>query len=176
MSTSQTAATHDPVPEDRDIKEYAGYLLQLAARYREASLDRSLAAVGLTATRCRVLGIVRRLTSCTMGELAFFSTIDRTTLTRIVDQLTALGLVERGAAAGDRRKVLLTLTAKGVRLHEDSLGLIRDVNEGVFAGVPEDRLHAAAGVLQAAIASVVSDPKDLKMLLTFSRADEAEPA
>jgi DNA-binding MarR family transcriptional regulator len=160
---------HEPIPEDREVKEYAGYLLQLAGRYREAALDRSLAQLGLNATKCRALGIIRRLKSCTMGELAFFSTVDRTTLTRIVDQLTAVGLVERGAAAGDRRKVILTLTAKGSRLHQKSLVIIQDVNRNVFADVPEDKLHAATRVLKAAIASVVDDPQELQMLLTFSR-------
>ena len=85
MSQPQTRLPDDdaPIPEDRDVREYAGYLLQIAARYREAALDESLAALGLNATRCRVLGIIRRLKSCTMGELAFFSTVDRTTLTRV---------------------------------------------------------------------------------------------
>jgi DNA-binding MarR family transcriptional regulator len=147
-------------------------LLQLAGRFREAALDRSLAQLGLNATKCRALGIIRRLKSCTMGELAFFSTVDRTTLTRIVDQLTAVGLVERGAAAGDRRKVILTLTAKGSRLHQKSIGVIQDVNRNVFADVPEDRLRAATRVLQVAIASVVIDEQDLQMLLTFSRTPD----
>jgi DNA-binding MarR family transcriptional regulator len=175
MSQTHRASEGDqPIPEDREVREYAGYLLQIAARYREAALDEGLAALGLNATRCRVLGIIRRLKSCTMGELSFFSTVDRTTLTRVVDQLTSIGLVERGATPGDRRKVILTLTAKGVRLHQRSLGIIREVNQGVFADIPEDRLRAATLVLRAAIGSVVADPHELKMLLTFSRATEGE--
>lgn len=160
----------DPIPEDREPSEYAGYLLQLAARFRESALDQRLAPLGLSATRCRVLGIVRRLNDCTMGELSFFSTIDRTTLTRIVDQLANLVLVERNTPAGDRRKVTLALTAKGVRLHQRALDAIGQVNRDVFAAVPEAQLGEATRVLQAAIASMVSDPKELQMLLTFARA------
>jgi DNA-binding MarR family transcriptional regulator len=80
-------------PGYRESHEYAGYLLQLAARLREAALERHLAPLGLTIARGHVLGVIRRLKACTMGELAFFTTIDRTTLTRIIDQFFAQGLV-----------------------------------------------------------------------------------
>ena len=108
-----------------------------------------------------------------MGELSFFSTIDRTTLTRIVDQLAGLGLVERSTPAGDRRKVTLALTDKGARLHQRAIAIIGQVNRGVFAAVPEGRLREATRVLQAAIGSVVTDPTDLQMLLAFSRTRES---
>lgn len=160
-------------PEDRDPAEYAGYLVYLAGRLRERALDERLEALGLSATRCRVLGIIRRLKACTMGELSFFSTVDRTTLTRIVDQLTALGLVERSTPPGDRRKVTLALTAKGNRLHQRTLAAIQNANRAVFAGVSEPELRQAVGVLQAAIRAVLPDPKEVNMLLTFSRATEA---
>jgi DNA-binding MarR family transcriptional regulator len=165
----------DPIPEDREPAEYAGYLLQLAARFRESALDQRLAALGLSATRCRVLGIIRRLSDCTMGELSFFSTIDRTTLTRIVDQLAGLGLVERSTPAGDRRKVTLALTAKGARLHQRTVAITGQVNRDVFAVVPEAELREATRVLQAAIASVVTDPGELQMLLAFSRTPAKAP-
>jgi DNA-binding MarR family transcriptional regulator len=162
----------EPAPESREPAEYAGYLLYLAARFREAALDERLQGLGLNATRCRVLGIVRRLKSCTMGELSFFSTIDRTTLTRIVDQLTALGLVERSTPPGDRRKVTLTLTPKGARLHQRATAQIRQVNHTVFSSIPEDRLREATRVLQSAIGSVVMERRELDMLLTFARAPD----
>jgi DNA-binding MarR family transcriptional regulator len=176
MTSRQSSAApdgFDPTPEDREPSEYAGYLLQLAARFRESALDRQLAPLGLTAARCRVLGIVRRLSGCTMGELSFFSTIDRTTLTRIIDQLAAQGLVERSTPAGDRRKVTLALTAEGLGLHQRALATIAQVNRSVFAAVPETQLKEATRVLQAAVASVVTDPKERQMLLAFSRATEA---
>jgi DNA-binding MarR family transcriptional regulator len=166
-------AAPNPIPEDGDPAEYAGYLLHLAGRLRERALDERLEALGLSATRCRVLGIVRRLKACTMGELSFFSTIDRTTLTRIVDQLTALGLVERSTPPGDRRKVTLALTAKGNRLHQRATAAIQNANRTVFAGVPDAELRQAVGVLQAAVGAVLTDPKEAEMLLSFSRASEA---
>lgn len=176
MTLQPTGAANDgfdPPPEDREPSEYAGYLLHLAARLRESALDDRLAPLGLSATRCRVLAIIRRLSDCTMGELSFFSTIDRTTLTRIVDQLAGLGLVERSTPAGDRRKVTLALTDNGARLHQRAIAIIGQVNRGVFAAVPEGRLREATRVLQAAIGSVVTDPTDLQMLLAFSRTRES---
>ncbi|HEY3798005.1 MAG TPA: MarR family winged helix-turn-helix transcriptional regulator [Caulobacteraceae bacterium] len=160
-------------PGFREPHDYAGYLLQLAARLREDALEAHLAPLGLTVARGHILGVIRRLKACTMGELAFFTTIDRTTLTRIIDQFFAQGLVERHTPAGDRRKVTLSLTAKGRGLHQRGIAAIADINRQVFEGAPEGALDHALRQLQATIAAAVPDAKQREMLLTFSRGTEA---
>lgn len=45
----------------------------------------------------------------------------RTNITRLVDELVDFGLVQRQACAGDRRKIVVTLTAEGVALVERTL-------------------------------------------------------
>jgi DNA-binding MarR family transcriptional regulator len=40
-------------------------------------------------------------------------------LTKIVDRMARLGLVERGASAGDRRKVLVRITEHGRKMVAD---------------------------------------------------------
>jgi DNA-binding MarR family transcriptional regulator len=159
-------------PEGRELTEYAGYLLHLAARLREKVLDDGLAPLGLNATRFRVLSIVQRLRLCTMGELSMFSTVDRTTMTRLVDQLTEQGLVERHTPPDDRRKVTLKLTPAGGRLYKRALSMIQKVNHAVFIGIADEQLQRMTDVLRTVLGSVIDDPKTLEMLLTFSRAEE----
>ncbi len=53
-----------------------------------------------------------------MGELAQLMRCDNSNMTGIVDRLEERGLVERTAAAGDRRVKLIALTGKGRELRE----------------------------------------------------------
>lgn len=54
-----------------------------------------------------------------MGELAQQMHCDNSNITGIVDRLEERGLVERGAAEGDRRVKLVALTAAGRELHDE---------------------------------------------------------
>jgi DNA-binding MarR family transcriptional regulator len=54
-----------------------------------------------------------------MGELALHMHCDSSNITGIVDRLEERGLVERGAAVGDRRVKLVALTDSGREMHEE---------------------------------------------------------
>ena len=54
-----------------------------------------------------------------MGELAQQMHCDSSNITGIVDRLEERGLVERGAAEGDRRVKLVALTAEGRKLRDE---------------------------------------------------------
>jgi DNA-binding MarR family transcriptional regulator len=88
------------------------------------------------------LSVISRLSGCTMNELAEFTTIDRTTLTRTADQLIEAGLVSRGGLPGDRRIVRLELTEKGEAAFELALVEMRRFNSEALEGVSaEDQAH-----------------------------------
>jgi DNA-binding MarR family transcriptional regulator len=78
-----------------------------------------------------------------MGELAQHMHCDNSNITGIVDRLTERGLVERGAAAGDRRVKLVALTGPGRELAEE-LARRRALPPDEIAALPEAdlrRLH-----------------------------------
>jgi DNA-binding MarR family transcriptional regulator len=54
-----------------------------------------------------------------MGELAQQMHCDNSNITGIVDRLEERGLVERGAAEGDRRVKLVALTQAGREIHDE---------------------------------------------------------
>jgi DNA-binding MarR family transcriptional regulator len=172
MSKPPSKSANDPATPPENMREvlaeYAGYMLQLATRLREAALDAQLAQDGLTITRLRVLAIIDRRKACNMGELAFLSSIDRTTLTRTVDQLTAQGLVERVTSPTDRRKVTLSLTAKGRTLHRKGRPAVSAVNRRVFGEVSDAQLGQMIVTLRQSIAAMVTDPRELDILVNFA--------
>jgi DNA-binding MarR family transcriptional regulator len=156
----------DPIGEfPFDLATYALHLAIVVNRQRDIVVERLLRPLGSNSVRNRALSVIRRLQPCTMNDLADFSAADRTTMTRTVDQLVDAGLVVRGAHAGDRRRVLLTLTALGEAAHEQAMALVRRFNDGAVAGVDEDALRAALRVFERIAGNVVADPDRAERLL-----------
>ena len=81
--------------------EYLFYLLTQVANRRSRDFAPTLEAIGLSIPEWRALSVINRLDGCLMSELAEFTTVDRTTLTRTVDQLVKRDLVGRHASTCD---------------------------------------------------------------------------
>ena len=78
-------------------------------------VERAVATVDLTLSQYRVLGILgegREAASALADKLA----VSRPSVTGVVDGLVARGLVRRGQADGDRRRVDIDLTGRGREL------------------------------------------------------------
>ena len=149
--------------------EYFFYLLFQAQRQRDLSLDRALAPTGLNIARWRSLAIVRRIDDCTMTQLARYSTIDRTTLTRAVDQLVERGLLDRWTPDRDRRQVLLALTELGEQTYARAVQLMKRHNVRAVEGVDPKALRTAARVLREVLPNLMDNPALAEDLSTFGR-------
>ncbi|HUO48151.1 MAG TPA: MarR family transcriptional regulator [Acidimicrobiales bacterium] len=102
------------------VEVAAGPDSELATRLRLAvtRLSRQLrqqAVGGLTASQLAALATVERLGDPNLGELAAAEGVRPPSMTRLVDGLTAAGLVERVVDAEDRRVARVRLTAEGRR-------------------------------------------------------------
>lgn len=147
--------------------EYFFYLLFQAQRQRDIALDRRLAPVGLNLAQWRTLAIIRWIEDCTMTQLARYSTVDRTTLTRAVDQLVDRGMIERWTPDRDRRQVNLALTDQGEAVYGQAVAIMIGHNVQVLDGVDSARLRDAARVLQITLMRLVDDPDLGEDLVTF---------
>lgn len=152
-----------------DVIDYVPHLIAAIHQFRDSALDGALRTLGLNVGRYRVLGVLSRFGLCTMTELANFTAIDRTTLTRIADQLVATGYVERKGHAQDRRQVRLELTPAGVQIHRRALFLVFELNSRLLGGVPETRGRAAARVLQAIVRNLAPSQTACDSIIFYSR-------
>ena len=162
-----------------DVIDYVPHLIAAIAQFRDSALDGALRRYGLNVGRYRVLGVLARFGVCTMTELANFTSIDRTTLTRIADHLVASGLAERGTEARDRRQVRLGMTAAGRKLYRKAVLVVLDLNGRLMAGVPEGEGRAAARVLREIVQALAPNETALKSIIHYSRdalRDESENA
>jgi DNA-binding MarR family transcriptional regulator len=149
--------------------EYFFYLLYLSARQRDLAFDKVLEPLGLTTTRWRTLAIIRRIKPCAMSTLARFSTIERTTLTRAVDQLVEQGLVLRWVPAHDRRQVCLALTEAGEAAYMSTIASLLEFNRRNLEGIGGDQMREANRILQTVLSNIVTDEEVATDLLTFGR-------
>jgi DNA-binding MarR family transcriptional regulator len=140
------------------VTSYFFHLFAVIGRHREARLERELKPLGINLSRHRALSVIHSLERCTMSELAEYTAVDRTTLTRTVDQLVDAGLVERTTPREDRRQVLLNLTDVGRATCQASLSAIFRVNRELLASLPQADQRGVARSLETVLGSMIGDP------------------
>ena len=89
-------------------------------------LDETLAQYDLTTSDWKVLCSLRWQGAPhkrSAGELARITDLSSGTMTTRLDGLEQAGLVRRLPDPGDRRGVLVELTKKGLRLHQEAVGV-----------------------------------------------------
>lgn len=162
----------DQLPEalraiSAEIPDYLFYLLFHATRQREIAFDAAFADTGINMNRLRTLSVIRRLDGCTMKDLARLTAIDRTTLTRSVDQLVEQGLVERSTPAGDRRKVQMCLSPAGEAFHTEALKVVAAFNRRALDGVSRKDQIKMLEILNQVIHNLSADRETARELVTF---------
>ena len=95
------------------LAQYFPYLLNRAGSRIAAAFSAELAPFGVSLQAWRVLAALLDATALKMGELAQRTTIEVSTLTRIVDGIEAQGLVRRRRDPADARAVWVEASARG---------------------------------------------------------------
>ena len=147
--------------------EYFFYLLFQVSRQRDLFCDKVLASCGLNMAQWRSLAIVRRMKVCTMSSLARYSTIERTTLTRAVDQLVARGLVTRWVPDRDRRQVNLSLSELGEAAFGQGAAILDPHNLHLLKDEAPQQMRHAMAVLQNTLRKLAGNEVLAADLLNF---------
>lgn len=159
-----------------DVATYLFHLLAQLSRHRDAELDRALKPHGLNIARHRAISAIARIGPCTMSQLADFSAVDRTTMTRTIDQLVAEGLVERETPRSDRRQVRLTLTGAGEAACRHALNVIYGLNRQLLAEIPEDAQRAVIRAKQRMMMNLLPDQTLARRVLFLERCGQGPGA
>jgi DNA-binding MarR family transcriptional regulator len=88
---------------------------------------------GVSVAQCHCLFAIEELGQTTVGELAIYLNLDKSTLSRTVDSLVQLGYVGRESDLNDRRSYRITLTQSGYQQVEK----MHAVNDAYFSQVFE---------------------------------------
>jgi DNA-binding MarR family transcriptional regulator len=98
------------------LDSYLPYLLNRAGARIAAAFGVEMRRLGASLQVWRVLAALRESDGRRMGDLSETTSIEVSTLTRLVDTMERDGLVERRRDRGDARAVALHVTAAGRRL------------------------------------------------------------
>jgi DNA-binding MarR family transcriptional regulator len=131
--------------------ETAGLLLELqrATHATLQELTGDLVDLDLSASEINALGNLADGQARTVSELGAAIGIRPTTLTGVLDRLEKRGYLTRGARAGDRRAVLIELTADGRGTAAVIVTAIDAIEQRALAGVPAETIDGFRRVLAA---------------------------
>jgi DNA-binding MarR family transcriptional regulator len=118
--------------ETGKAEEVLNSFAEVMSRLLIERYQRHLAELDLTLLQAQVLRALRRGSLLT-GRLAEELHISAPALTQLTDRLVRKGLIERQAAADDRRCVLVSLSARGKRLVDQFRRQRNDIFEGALA-------------------------------------------
>src|SRR5258708_1290947 len=113
---------------------YLPYLLNRAGARIAEAFGKEVRPLGATLQMWRVLAALRERDGRRMGDLSQTTSVEVSTLTRLVDGMESKGLVARRRDAGDARAGTLRATAAGRRLTERLLPIAEPYEAVALAG------------------------------------------
>ncbi len=134
-------------------------LVARAARHWRRAVDRRLQPFGLTeATWLPLIYLARSPVPMRQKDLAAALTLDGSSVVRLLDALEASELVERREEDGDRRARIIVPTRRGLSIVEHVEAASREVRNAALAGVPDNQLEVATGVLELICMNLAKQP------------------
>ena len=136
------------------LTNYAPYLMnRIMGRYN-ASLREEMAGLGLTTPKMRALAVLSVIEGPLIRELAVYSVVEQSTLSRTLDQLAGDGLIRRESDASDSRATRVHITEAG-RAHFETLWpRMAEAQERMFRGIPAEERRAFVGTLQKMLTNI----------------------
>jgi len=137
------------VQKKLNLPDYLPYLVNrvgaaLVARFTADALDTH----GLTIAMWRVLAALSDNGAQRQVDIAGMTSIDVSTLSRLVSRLIAMGLVTRLRSVRSNREVMVRLTAQGETLVGELIPVARALEKSAIAGLPKGELAAAKTALR----------------------------
>lgn len=145
-------------------------LLYRVEQHRRSLVADVLSRHDLNLTQWLALEALWKRGLCSMTELAQASAIERTSLTRAIDGLIARNCVVRSALAGDRRAVIVQVSADGQTLASQVGAEVEAVERRLLSVLDNDRLADLAHDLAKLLSPRPSDRQALDVVSRRSRS------
>jgi DNA-binding MarR family transcriptional regulator len=140
------------------LESYLPYLLNRAGTRIALSFSERIRPLGATLQMWRVLAALRERDGRRKGDLSETTSIEVSTLTRLVDSMERKKLVVRRRDAEDARAVTLHATAAGRRLTERIVPIAEHYEDAALAGFDA----AEAATLKAALRRLYANMEALE--------------
>ena len=136
------------------LSNFAPYLMnRIMGRYN-ASLREEVSDQGLTTPKMRALAVLSVVDGPLIRELAVYTVVEQSTLSRALDQLHTDGLIRREVDPADSRAVRVFVTDAGRAAFETLWPHMAEANARMFRAISDAERHAFVGTLQKMLANI----------------------
>jgi len=138
----------DPGTDAFQVDKYPFYLLnRLVSRYN-AIIESRLRAIGLDIPYWRVLMVLGQKSPRSVGQLAETAVIPFSTMTRIVQRMTAAGLILSATHENDSRVSEISLSPEGRRVLAEARRITAPIYAQVIEGFSIEQFDALTSALE----------------------------
>ncbi len=130
---------------------------------------RRLQPYGITVFMYRVLAALCEASDQRLGDLAAMTTIEISTLSRLVGELQRRGLVSRRRPKDNGRTVAISLTAKGRALAEELMPIARHFEEVAVRDFARDEVKRVNSILAAVYSNLDAIEPEIDALVAHKR-------
>ena len=142
-------------PSRLDLDDYLPYFVnRVGTIIADQFGEEVLAEHGLSIAMWRVLAAIAAHGSQRQIDLADLTSIDASTLSRLVSRLVRAGLATRGRSANSNREVAVKLSGKGNALVARLIPLARQYEAAAIAGLSREELVVLKRCLRRAYANM----------------------
>ena len=136
------------------LQQFAPYLMNRVMGRYNATLREAYSRQGRTVPQVRTLAVLAVSDGITVGDLAVFTVIEQSTLSRTLDTLEAHGLVRRESAETDSRVRKVFLTDEGRAEFNRAWPAMHDAFETMFQDIGDEEYSALVVTLQKMLRNI----------------------
>jgi MarR family transcriptional regulator, lower aerobic nicotinate degradation pathway regulator len=136
------------VPPPEPLASAPGFLLSWNGQRTAHVFAATLEPLGLRPPHFGVLTLIDSHPGCAQQELVDRSLIDPSSMVAVIDELEELGLAERRAHPGDRRKHAVHLTASGQQTLQQARKLAIETAKEMFAPLSAEEVETLRVLLR----------------------------
>ncbi len=136
------------------LQQFAPYLMnRIMGRYN-ATVREALKARSLTTPQMRALAVLAVADGLTINELAVYSVIEQSTMSRTLDTMSANGWVLREARDADSRVRRVRITPEGRQLFDEMWPAMWEAFSAMFKGVSDAEYATFLSVLHRMLGNI----------------------
>lgn len=129
------------------VTQQLAQVLTQAERRVTRELGRVLEPSGFTVQQWRAMALLADGQTHSMSEIAEFAALPPPSLTRLIDRMVADNLAYRTADPQDRRRVLVHISPRGRRMHEQLARRIEREQDAILADADTEQVARLAALL-----------------------------
>jgi len=132
-----------------DLSNYLPYLVnRFGAALVKWFSENALRGRHLSIVMWRVVAVLSSHDRVRMTDLSRLTSIEISTLSRIVTRLVTIGLVKRERRETNGREVIVGLSPQGVAVASEMIPIARELERAAVAGVPRKELETVKRTLE----------------------------